>query len=73
MREGDAVKKGQVIARLDAAQLEQQRLRDIAAVAGAQSTYDQLKTTIEYQQATIDSDISTRRLSWSSSKPISTN
>ena len=61
VREGDTVKKGQVIARLDAAQLEQQRLRDIAAVAGAQSTYDQLKTTIEYQQATIDSDISTRQ------------
>jgi HlyD family secretion protein len=61
VREGDAVKKGQVIARLDAAQLEQQRLRDIAAVAGAQSTYDQLKTTIEFQQATIDSDISTRQ------------
>ena len=61
VREGDTVKKGQVIARLDAAQLEQQRLRDIAAVSGAQSTYDQLKTTIEYQQATIDSDISTRQ------------
>lgn len=61
VREGDTVKKGQVIARLDAAQLEQQRLRDVAAVAGAQSTYDQLKTTIEYQQATIDSDISTRQ------------
>ena len=61
VREGDTVKKGQVIARLDAAQLEQQRLRDMAAVASAQSTYDQLKTTIEYQQATIDSDISTRQ------------
>src|SRR5579863_1548677 len=61
VREGDSVKKGQLIARLDAAQLEQQRLRDVAAVAGAQSTYDQLKTTIEYQQATIDSDISTRQ------------
>jgi HlyD family secretion protein len=61
VREGDTVKKGQVIARLDAAQLEQQKLRDVAAVASAQSTYDQLKTTIEYQQATIDSDISTRQ------------
>jgi len=61
VREGDTVKKGQLIARLDAAQLEQQKLRDVAAVASAQSQYDQLKTSIEYQQATIDSDISTRQ------------
>lgn len=61
VREGDTVKKGQVIARLDAAQLEQQKLRDVAAVAGAQSIYNQLKTTIEYQEATIDSDIASRQ------------
>ena len=61
VREGDTVKKGQVIARLDAAQLQQQKLRDVAAVESAQSTYDQMKTSIEYQQATIDSDISTRQ------------
>jgi HlyD family secretion protein len=61
VREGDTVKKGQVIARLDAAQLQQQKLRDVAAVESAQSTYDQLKTTIEYQQATIDSDIASRQ------------
>ena len=61
VREGDTVKKGQVIARLDAAQLEQQKLRDVAAVAGAQSIYSQLKTTIEYQEATIDSDIASRQ------------
>src|SRR5882672_1963370 len=59
VREGDTVKKGRVIARLDAAQLQQQKLRDVAAVESAQSTYDQMKTSIEYQQATIDSDIST--------------
>ncbi len=61
VREGDSVKKGQVIARLDAAQLEQQKARDIAAIASAQSAYDQLRTTIEFQQATIDSDIATRQ------------
>jgi len=61
VREGDTVKKGQVIARLDSAQLEQQKLRDVAAVAGAQSIYNQLKTTIEYQEATIDSDIASRQ------------
>jgi len=61
VREGDFVKKGDVIARLDSAQLDQQLLRDQASVASAQSSLQQLQTSIEYQQATIDSDISTRR------------
>src|SRR4029079_18837369 len=61
VREGDAVKKGQVIARLDSTQLEQQKARDAAAIAAAQSAYEQLKTTIEYQEATIESDIASRR------------
>lgn len=61
VREGDFVKKGDLIAKLDSAQLEQQLLRDQAAVASAQSALQQLQTTIEYQAATIDSDISTRR------------
>src|ERR1041385_2377441 len=59
--QGDFVKKGDLIAKLDSAQLEQQLLRDQAAVASAQSALQQLQTTIEYQAATIDSDISTRR------------
>jgi len=61
VREGDFVKQGQLIAKLDSAQLEQQLLRDQAAVASAQSSLQQLQTSIEYQAATIDSDISTRR------------
>ncbi len=61
VREGEWVKKGQVIARLDATQLEQQKARDAAAVSGAQSQYQQLQTSIEYQKATIDSDINLRR------------
>jgi len=61
VREGQFVKKGDLIARLDSAQLEQQLLRDQAAVASAQSSLQQLETSIEYQGATIDSDISTRR------------
>lgn len=61
IREGDWVKKGQVIARLDAAQLDQQRARDTAAVTGAQSQYQQLQTSIEYQKATIDSDVAAKR------------
>lgn len=61
VREGDWVKKGQVIARLDAAQLSHQRDRDEASVSTAQSQYEQLQTAIEYQRATIESDIATRR------------
>ena len=61
VREGDFVKKGDLIAKLDSAQLQQQLLRDQAAVASAQSSLQQLQTSIEYQAATIDSDISTRR------------
>jgi len=61
VREGQFVKRGDLIAKLDSAQLEQQLLRDQAAVASAQSSLQQLQTSIEYQAATIDSDISTRR------------
>jgi HlyD family secretion protein len=61
VREGDWVKQGQMIARLDATQLEQQRARDAAAVTAAQSQYEQLRTAIEYQRATIDSEIAVRR------------
>lgn len=61
VREGQFVKKGDPIAKLDSAQLEQQLLRDQAAVASAQSSLQQLQTSIEYQGATIDSDITARR------------
>lgn len=61
VREGDTVKKGQVIARLDPAQLEQQRARDVAAIAGAQSAYEQLKTSIEFQRATLESDVAAKQ------------
>jgi HlyD family secretion protein len=61
VREGDWVKKGQVIARLDNSQLDQQKARDLAAVASAQSQLQQLQTSIEFQQATIESDVALRR------------
>jgi HlyD family secretion protein len=61
VREGEWVKKGQIIARLDSTQLEQQKLRDGAAVSGAQSALQQLQTSIEFQTAQIDSDITLRR------------
>jgi HlyD family secretion protein len=61
VREGDSVKMGQLIARLDPVQLQQQRARDQASVFNAQSNYDQLMTSIEFQKATLESDIASRR------------
>jgi HlyD family secretion protein len=61
VREGDWVKKGLVIARLDSAQLQQQLARDQASVANAESQYRQLQTSIEYQRATLESDVAARR------------
>ena len=59
--EGNWVKKGQLIARLDEAQLQQQRARDQAQVSSAESNYKQLETSIQYQEATLESDIAARR------------
>jgi HlyD family secretion protein len=61
VREGDWVKKGAVIAKLDSAQLSQQRSRDEASVAAAQSNYKQLETSIEYQQSTLEGEIAQRK------------
>lgn len=61
VKEGDWVKKGQLIARLDPTQLQQQRFRDVAAISNAQSNYDQLVTSIQYQEATLESDIAARK------------
>jgi HlyD family secretion protein len=61
VREGQWVKKGDVIARLDSATLGQQLDRDQASVMAAQSNYEQLQTSIEYQKATIESDVAARQ------------
>ncbi|MGD1091713.1 MAG: HlyD family efflux transporter periplasmic adaptor subunit [Bryobacteraceae bacterium] len=59
--EGDSVKKGQLIARLDQAQLQRQRQRDHAIVFSADSSYQQLQTSIAFQKATLESDVAARR------------
>ncbi len=59
--EGDAVKKGQVIARLDRDQLTAQRQRE---AAGEQSSVDQLaqaETSLEWQKDTLAADIEQKR------------
>lgn len=59
--EGQPVKKGMLIARLDRQQLLKQRMRDEAGVQSAESAYQQLTTSIDYQRATLESDVAARR------------
>jgi HlyD family secretion protein len=61
VREGQWVKKGDVIARIDSATLNEQLDRDRASVTAAESNYQQLETSIEYQKATIESDVAARQ------------
>jgi len=55
--EGDTVKKGQVIARLDRDQLLAQRDREVAGLASAESQLAQAKTSLEWQKDTLAGDI----------------
>ncbi len=59
--EGNWVKQGDLIARLDPIELQRQNLRDKAQVIGAKSNYDQLVTSIEFQKSTLESDIAARQ------------
>jgi HlyD family secretion protein len=59
--EGAWVKKGDLIARLDPVQLQDQTRRDRALVSSAQSSYDQLVTSIAFQKETLESDIAARQ------------
>jgi membrane fusion protein YbhG len=61
VREGDWVKAGDVIARLDDAALRQELERNKASIAGAESAYQQLQTSIEYEQATLETNIAARQ------------
>ena len=58
--EGDAVKKGQLIARLDREQLVAQRAREQAGLELAQSQMAQAATALEWQRATVTSDLEQR-------------
>lgn len=50
VKEGDTVKAGQVLARLDTEQLESQRQMAEAVIAAAESRMHQLRTAIAYQE-----------------------
>ncbi len=58
--EGDSVKKGQVIARLDRDQLVAQRDREVAGLESAESQLAQAKTSLQWQKDTLAADIEQR-------------
>ena len=59
--EGDAVKKGQLIARLDRDQLVRQREREEAGLRLAESQLAQAETALNWQRATLAADVEQRR------------
>src|SRR5438270_1401719 len=59
--EGDLVKKGQILARLDRDQLAAQREREAAGVLASESQLAQARTALEWQRATVAADIEQRK------------
>src|ERR1044071_6480778 len=59
--EGDAVKPGQIIARLDRDQLQRQREQAQAAMAAAQAQLAQAETAVRWQRETLAADVAQRR------------
>ena len=64
--EGDAVKKGQILARLDRDQLLAQRAREAAGLASAESQLAQAQTAVELQRESLAADVETRSADLSS-------
>ena len=58
--EGQLVKKGMVLARIDKDTVERQRAREAAGVTSAESQVTQLRTMIQWQTETIDRDLELR-------------
>lgn len=61
VREGDMVKKGQIIARIDAAQTERTKEREVASLGAAESNLAQTKTSIAWQKETLEGDIALKK------------
>jgi HlyD family secretion protein len=59
--EGDPVKKGQIIARLDRDQVMAQRAAQVAAIQSAESQLAQAQTAVQWQKQTLSADIETRQ------------
>ncbi len=61
LKEGDQVKAGTVIARLDTAQLESQKQRVEASRSSSKVRLDQADTSIDYQSQTVEGQIEQRQ------------
>ncbi len=59
--EGDPVKKGQIVARLDRDQLAAQRERESAGVLSSEAQLAQAQTGLEWQRATVAADIDQKK------------
>jgi HlyD family secretion protein len=59
--EGDDVKKGQVLARLDRDQLQPQRESQAAGLTSSETQLTQSETALQYQKATMAADLEARR------------
>jgi HlyD family secretion protein len=59
--EGDAVKRSQIVARLDRDQLLAQRAREAAGLQSAESQLAQAESSLEWQKANMAADIEQRR------------
>ena len=59
--EGDKVRPGMLIARIDRDQMERQKTRDTAVVTSAESQFTQMQTAVALQRETLESDIALRR------------
>jgi len=55
--EGDGVKKGQIVARLDRDQLVAQRAREVAGLASAEAQLAQAETSVQWQKASLTADV----------------
>lgn len=60
VKEGAPVRKGDIIARIDAQSTLRQRDREQAGLAGSTAMLAQMRTAIEWNRATIDGDIALR-------------
>jgi HlyD family secretion protein len=58
--EGDAVQKGQVVARLDRDQLLRQREAQVASLAAAEAQLAQSRTGVAWQRRSLDADLAVR-------------
>lgn len=59
--EGDMVKKGQIVARLDRDQLVAQREREAAGLASAEAQLAQAQTALEWQKQTLAGDVEQKK------------